>query len=240
MHVATIMEHGGAIAYIGNESKKNMNNVLRYWVVSMLSVAMTLTLSLCVSAQESVVSRRMLLELGNRTGFVYEQAVSDNILMRYSVGLSLNQVLNPSQESGMVLYPSNEHAVHGDLGTQVVEQKSSGSFHFVSQHYGISPFLSVGARWYPHPLVDNGGFYLQLAGEYIPNQWSLVKMGDYPSDISSVISFPFSAGYCFRLSEGWSLRIAGRLIGGALYNKPNKKWDKLLTTGIDFGVSYSF
>jgi len=180
-----------------------------------------------------------MIEIGNRSGFTYEQAVSSHFLMRYSVGLSLNQVLNPSRKSGLT-YSISENPTNSDLGTQVEEHKGKNGFHFVSQHFGISPFLSVAARWYPHPLEENGGFYLQLAGEYIPNQWTLIKMGDYPSDIASVISFPLSAGYSFHLAEGWDLRIAGRLIGGALHNKPNNKWETLLTTGVDFGVSYNF
>ena len=215
-----------------------MNRIIRLLTLCLTTIFLLLLLTSAASAQEDLVSRRMI-EIGNRSGFSYEQAVSSHFLMRYSVGLSLNQVLNPSRESGLT-YSISENPANSDLGTQVEEHKGKNGFHFVSQHFGISPFLSVAARWYPHPLEENGGFYLQLAGEYIPNQWTLIKMGDYPSDIASVMSFPLSAGYSFHLAEGWDLRIAGRLIGGALHNKPNNKWETLLTTGVDFGVSYNF
>lgn len=207
-------------------------------MIAALMVSLSSSLSLMAQVEEETVSRK-LIELGNRTGFTYEQSVSSHFILRYSVGLSLNQALHPSHQSGLTYVPSKDQP-HSDLGTAVETQKGKDSFHFVSQHYGISPYLSVAARWYPHPLEGNGGFYLQLAGEYIPNQWTLVKLGDYQPDMASVITFPLSMGYNFRLTDALDLRIAGRLIGGTYHNKPNKKWEGLFTTGLDFGVSYSF
>ena len=57
-----------------------------------------------------------MIEIGNRSGFTYEQAVSSHFLMRYSVGLSLNQVLNPSRKSGLT-YSISEDPTYSDLGT---------------------------------------------------------------------------------------------------------------------------
>lgn len=111
-------------------------------------------------------------------------------------------------------------------------------FHFVSQHYGVSPFVSIAARWYPNPLEGNSGFYMQLEGELIPNQWSIIKMGDYDKGMKSVIAFPLSMGYNFHVTDAVDIRIAGKVISGT--TKLNDAWEGIFTTGIDFAVAYSF